>query len=56
MIYPGAYGLRYKANHVRECLNAGKIESDVMTHNSSILIATIQDQLRKQVGVKFDVD
>ncbi len=49
-------GLRYQANEVRNCIKAGKLESDRMPHKDSILIANIEDEIRKQVGVKYDVD
>jgi len=56
MIYGSSSGLRYQANEVRKCLKAHKLESDVMPHKDSITIATIEDELRKQVGVVYDVD
>jgi dihydrodiol dehydrogenase / D-xylose 1-dehydrogenase (NADP) len=52
----GGSGLKYEANEVRKCLKAKQLESDIMPHKDSITIATIEDELRKQVGVKFDVD
>jgi dihydrodiol dehydrogenase / D-xylose 1-dehydrogenase (NADP) len=52
----GASGLRYQANEVRKCLKANKLESDIMPHKDSLTIATIEDELRKQIGVKYDVD
>ncbi len=56
MNYGGSSGLRYEANEVRKCIKAGKLESDRMSHKDSITITTIEDELRKQVGVKYDVD
>jgi dihydrodiol dehydrogenase / D-xylose 1-dehydrogenase (NADP) len=57
MIYGNVVsGLRYEANEVRKCLKANKLESDIMPHKDSITIATIEDELRKQIGVKYDVD
>ncbi len=52
----GTSGLRYQANEVRKCLKAKKLESDIMPHKDSITIATIEDELRKQIGVKYEVD
>jgi len=49
-------GLRYEAIEVRKCIKAGKIESDVMSHKDSILLATITDDIRRQIGAKYDVD
>lgn len=56
LFYGGSSGLRYEAMHVRQCLIDGKLKSDVMTHNDSILIWSFETELRRQVGVKFDVD
>ncbi|KAI1294786.1 Trans-1,2-dihydrobenzene-1,2-diol dehydrogenase [Halotydeus destructor] len=49
-------GLRYQANEVRKCLNQGLLESPVMSHAHSRLIAAIEDELRRQVGCIFDED
>jgi len=48
--------LTYEADEVRRLLLEEKLESDVMPHKDSIIIAEIQDQLRQQVGVHFDAD
>jgi dihydrodiol dehydrogenase / D-xylose 1-dehydrogenase (NADP) len=52
----GGSGLKYEANEVRKCLKAKQLESDIMPHKDSITIATIEDELRKQLGVQFNVD
>lgn len=49
-------GLRYEADAVRKCIQAGKTERDWMSHNESLTIARIEDEIRKQVGVKFAED
>ena len=49
-------GLRYEANEVRKCLNASRVESDVMSHKDSELLAKISDEIRRQIGVRYDVD
>lgn len=49
-------GLRYEAIEARKCIGAGKWESRFVSHNDSIVIARIEDELRKQVGVKYNVD
>jgi dihydrodiol dehydrogenase / D-xylose 1-dehydrogenase (NADP) len=54
--FVNASGLRYEAIEVRKCLNAGKIESDGMSHKDTLLLAAITDEIRKQIGVKYDVD
>lgn len=54
--YPNSCGLRYEADEARKCIQAGKIESEHVTHNDSLAIARIQDEIRKQIGVKFPED
>lgn len=49
-------GLRYEAEEVRKCINAGQLESSDVSHEESLRIARIQDELRKQIGVKFAED
>ena len=56
MNFPNSRGLRFEADEVQRLLVQGKIESDIMPHRDSITIAKIQDELRRQVGVKFDAD
>ena len=61
-IPPGPYrynfvnseNLKFEANHVRESLLEGRIQSEVMSHRDSVAIAKIQDELRRQLGVSFD--
>lgn len=49
-------GLRYEADEVRKCIREGKKWSDLVTHNDSLLIARIEDEIRRQIGVKFTED
>lgn len=49
-------GLSYEAEEVRKCIRAGKMESEHVTHNESLLIARIEDEIRKQIGVKYSED
>lgn len=49
-------GLRYEADEVRKCIRDGKTESENVTHNESLLIAHIEDEIRKQIGVKYPED
>ncbi|CAG2106356.1 unnamed protein product, partial [Medioppia subpectinata] len=52
----GSTGLCYEANEVRKCLKAGQLESSVMSREASLTISRIQDAIRKQIGVVYDVD
>ncbi|XP_063159108.1 trans-1,2-dihydrobenzene-1,2-diol dehydrogenase [Candoia aspera] len=49
-------GLRYEAEHVRECLQKGLKESPIMPLRESETIAHIMDEARKQVGVSYEQD
>ncbi|NXF75496.1 DHDH dehydrogenase, partial [Sclerurus mexicanus] len=48
--FPHGTGLRFEAQHVRECLLQGLTESPVMPLAESELIAQLLDQARGQVG------
>lgn len=49
-------GLRYEAEEMRKCINGGLLECEVVTHQESLLIARIQDEIRRQIGAKFSED
>ncbi|XP_055851304.1 trans-1,2-dihydrobenzene-1,2-diol dehydrogenase-like [Episyrphus balteatus] len=49
-------GLRYEAEEVRKCIMEGKLQSEDMPHSESLLLAHIEDSIRKQVGVIFAED
>ncbi|XP_065302167.2 trans-1,2-dihydrobenzene-1,2-diol dehydrogenase-like [Dermacentor albipictus] len=53
LIYEFSAGLRYEAEEVRSCLLRGAKESPLMTHKDSILIASVLDEILKQIGVKY---
>ncbi|KAM6996780.1 trans-1,2-dihydrobenzene-1,2-diol dehydrogenase isoform 1-T1 [Passerculus sandwichensis] len=52
--FPHSTGLRYEAQHVRECLLQGLTESPEMPLAESEVIARLLDQAREQVGVAVD--
>ncbi|XP_053677027.1 trans-1,2-dihydrobenzene-1,2-diol dehydrogenase-like [Anopheles nili] len=54
--FQNSCGLRYEAEEVRQCIAAGRLQSASVTHEDSLLIARIQDEIRKQVGVVFPQD
>lgn len=56
LVYTNSTGLCYQAEEARKCINAGKIESAHVTHEESLLIARIEDELRRQIGVKYPAD
>lgn len=55
-VLPNSTGLSYQAEEVRRCINDGLIESPSVKHSDSLLIASIEDEIRRQIGVKYDED
>lgn len=51
--YPNSCGLKYEAEAIRETIRAGKKENENIPHEESLIIARIQDEIRKQIGVKY---
>lgn len=49
-------GLRYEAEEMRKCINEGLLECEVVTQQESLLIARIQDEIRRQIGATFSED
>lgn len=49
-------GMRYEAEEVRQCLLKGLKESTVMSHADSLLLAEMEDEIRRQVGVVYPQD
>lgn len=49
-------GMRYEAEEVRQCLLKGLKESAVMPHSDSLLLAELEDEIRRQVGVVYSQD
>jgi len=47
------FGYELEAAHVMDCLDAGKIESDLMSHSISSDLMEIMDQVRKDAGIVF---
>ncbi|XP_060072787.1 trans-1,2-dihydrobenzene-1,2-diol dehydrogenase-like [Ylistrum balloti] len=49
-------GMRYEADHARRAILEGKLECAGMPHRHSEMVMTISDEVRKQLGVVYDVD
>ncbi|XP_041851278.1 trans-1,2-dihydrobenzene-1,2-diol dehydrogenase-like [Melanotaenia boesemani] len=49
-------GMRYEAEEVRQCLLKGLKESAVMSHADSLLLAEVEDEIRRQMGVVYSQD
>uniref|UniRef100_A0A8D8DB84 Trans-1,2-dihydrobenzene-1,2-diol dehydrogenase n=1 Tax=Culex pipiens TaxID=7175 RepID=A0A8D8DB84_CULPI len=54
--FQNSCGLRYEAEEVRQCIAGGRLESASVPHSESLLIARIQDEIRRQIGVQFPED
>ncbi|KAJ8665170.1 hypothetical protein QAD02_006832 [Eretmocerus hayati] len=54
--FTNSTGLGYEAAEVHDCLKKGLKESPKVTHAHSLLIAEIEDELRRQIGVVYDAD
>ncbi|XP_023188776.1 trans-1,2-dihydrobenzene-1,2-diol dehydrogenase-like isoform X2 [Xiphophorus maculatus] len=54
--FTNSTGMRYEAEEVRQCLLKGLKESKVMPHADSLLLAEIEDEIRRQVGVVYSQD
>lgn len=54
--FTNSIGLRYEAQHVRECLEKGLTESPVIPLDETLLLAELMEEVRKQVGVDYPQD
>lgn len=55
-IYARCDGLRYEPDAVRMSIRAEEIECELAPLNDSLIIARVQDEIRRQIGVKFAAD
>lgn len=49
-------GYNYEAAAVMQCLNEGKLESELMSLDETLAIMKIMDELRGQYGIKFPTE
>ncbi|XP_049870206.1 trans-1,2-dihydrobenzene-1,2-diol dehydrogenase-like [Pectinophora gossypiella] len=54
--FDNSAGLVFEAIEVARCIKEGLLESPRMSHQDSLIISKLQDTIRKQVGVHYDVD
>lgn len=54
--FTNSAGLRYEAMEVRRCLRQDLLESPKITHEDSIILAQLEDEIRRQLGVVYDQD
>ena len=51
--FQNSEGLGYEAEHVRECLQAGKKQSDVMPLEHTLIVAEVMEAVMKQLGTVY---
>ena len=51
-----ANGYEYEAQHVMDCITAGKIESDVMSWQASMDLMAMMDTLRSAWGIRYPAE
>jgi predicted dehydrogenase len=49
-------GFEYEAREVMHCLQAGKLESDIMPLDESLSIVKTMDEIRAQWGLKYPME
>ncbi|XP_055599859.1 trans-1,2-dihydrobenzene-1,2-diol dehydrogenase-like [Uranotaenia lowii] len=55
-IQKNSVGLRYEAEECRLRIEAGDLESSIVSHSDSLAVARVQDTIRKQMGVEMAED
>ena len=52
----GGHGYQHEAQHVCRCLRDGLTESPVMTHQDTLQLMEVLDEIRRQAGIKYEED
>lgn len=55
-IFFNSAAFRYEAEALRQSISEGKIENEVASHKESLQLARIEEEIRRQIGVKYSVD
>eukprot|EP01083_Nonionella_stella_P035200 96157_1 len=55
-VFPGSEGMIYEVEEVVKCLDEGRIESAEYTWDEMIMSMRVSDQIRRQIGLKYDED
>jgi predicted dehydrogenase len=50
------FGYQYEARHVCECLEEGLKESPVMTHDNTLQLMEVLDEIRLKAGIRYSAD
>ena len=51
----GGHGLRFEIEETIECIRNGKIESELMPHSFSLELIKIIDEVRRQIGLRYEM-
>jgi len=54
--FNNSIGLQYEAAHVHKLLYEGKLESNIITLDESLVVMKIMDEVRKQIGLKYSYE
>lgn len=54
--FPHSAGLHYEIDHVNGCIVSGQTESDLMGLDQSVTLASVLEEVRRQLGVKYPQD
>lgn len=52
-LLPEGMGYQYEAAHVMQCLDEGKLQSDIVPHSFSLDLINTLDRIRKSAGIVF---
>lgn len=47
-------GFVYQAQEVRDCIQKGLLESPRFTHQETLTVAAIMEEVKRQIGLNFD--
>ncbi|MBL7699153.1 MAG: Gfo/Idh/MocA family oxidoreductase [Chitinophagaceae bacterium] len=50
------WGYYYEAKHVSDCLQKGLKESPVMTHENTLVMMQVLDEIRQKAGIRYEAD
>jgi predicted dehydrogenase len=50
------FGYQYEARHVCDCIEKGLTESPVMTHDNTLQLMQVLDDIRQKAGIRYDAD
>ncbi len=52
----GGWGYQYEIRHVQDCLRKGLTESPVMSHEDTLTLMEVMDEVRRKAGLHYPAD